>query len=88
MIDAWFSSSENTWAPSAANTSNTERLAANPVGNTTARSHAFHSARDVSSSTCTGREPVIRREAPDPAPQRSSARWAASTTAGWVVNPR
>ena len=50
------------------------RLAAKPVGKTTARSHPFHAARAASSSAWTGREPVTRRDAPDPAPQRSRAR--------------
>ena len=39
MIDAWLSSSEKIRAPSAPNTDNTDRLAAKPVGKTTARSH-------------------------------------------------
>ena len=88
MIEAWLSSSENTWAPSVPNTDSTERLAANPVGNTTARSHPFHAARASSSSAWTGREPVTSREAPAPEPQRSRARCAAATTSASAVSPR
>ena len=88
MIDAWFSSSEKTRAPSVANTDSTERLAAKPVGNTTASSHRFHAASSDSRATCTGRVPVTRREAPEPEPQRSNASWAAATTTGCEASPR
>ena len=88
MMEAWLSSSEWTTTPSEPNTDSTDRLAANPVGNTTAASAPFHSASAVSSSWWTGREPVIRREAPEPAPQRSRATCAAATTSGWAVRPR
>ena len=88
MIEAWFSSSEKTWAPSVPKTDRTDRLAANPVGKSTAPPHRFQAARAASNSSCTGREPVTRRDAPDPEPHRSRARWAASTTSGSVVRPR
>ena len=88
MIDAWLSSSEHTSTSRAPKVVSTPRLAANPVGNSTARSVPFHSASARSSSPCTGREPTMSRADPEPAPQRSSASCAAATTAGCCVKPR
>ena len=80
MIDAWFSSSEQTSVPGPPNVVSTPRLAANPVGKRTAASACFHAASSRSSSECTGRDPTIRRAAPAPVPQRSIAACAAATT--------
>ncbi len=61
MIDAWLSSSLNTtvsWRPPAPTSApSTPRLAAKPVGNTSADPVPFHAARAASSSWCTGRLP-------------------------------
>ena len=65
-----------------------ERLAANPVGNSSAASVPRQSASSRSRSWCTGREPTTRRAAPDPVPQRSTASMAAAFTAGCWVRPR
>ena len=66
MIDAWFSSSEHTSVPGPPNVVSTPRFAANPVGKSTAASVCFQSASARSSSEWTGREPTIRRAAPEP----------------------
>ncbi len=50
MIEAWLSSSEWTTTPPEANTDNTDRLAANPVGKMTAASVPFQSASAASRS--------------------------------------
>ena len=42
MIDAWFSSSEQTSVPGPPNVVSTPRFAANPVGKSTAASVCFH----------------------------------------------
>ena len=82
MIDAWLSSSEQTSAPGPPNVVSTPRFAAKPVGKSDrALRRRFQSASSRSSSECTGREPTMRRAAPEPAPQRSSAACAAATTA-------
>ena len=87
-IDAWFSSSEHTRVPAPPKVVSTPRLVANPVGNSTARAAPFHAASSASSSAWIGREPTMSRAAPDPAPQRSIASWAAAITAGCWVSPR
>ncbi len=88
MIEAWLSSSDSTRTPGPPSTLSAPRLAAKPVGKQTAASVAFHAARAVSNSVCTGRDPVTRREAPAPAPQRSNAACAAPMTAGCALSPR
>ena len=88
MIDAWFSSSEHTKVPGPPNVVSTPRLAAKPVGKSTAASACFHAASSRSSSEWMGRDPTIRRAAPAPVPQRSIAAWAARDDAGCWVSPR
>ena len=93
MIEAWFSSSlqiSGTAPPGAAAATavTTPRLAAYPVGNSTARSVPFQSASSASSSAWTGRLPTTRREAPEPLPPWRVASTAASMTAGCAVRPR
>ena len=68
MMLAWFSSSERTRTPGPPSVLRAPRLAAKPVGKQTAASVPFHAASARSSSACTGRLPVTRREAPAPAP--------------------
>src|SRR5437762_1383203 len=86
MIDAWLSSSLTTVTPGVAKVASTPRLAAKPDGKTTARSVRFQSARAASSSWCTGREPTMRRAAPEPAPHGDRAHPPAGTQArgGWL----
>ena len=50
MIDAWFSSSEQTSTPGPPNVVSTPRFAAKPVGKSAARGVAFHAASSCSSS--------------------------------------
>ena len=88
MIDAWLSSSEQIRTSSSAKVVITPRFAAKPVGKRTADSVRFQSASAASSCVCTGRLPTMSRADPAPAPQWSSASWAAATTAGWRVRPR
>ena len=73
MMLAWFSSSERMRTPGPPSVQSTPRLAANPVGKVTAASVPFQSASSRSSSLWTGRLPVTRRDAPEPAPQRARA---------------
>ncbi len=87
MMLAWLSSSESTRTPRPPSAHRVPRLAAKPVGKQMAASVPFHSASSRSSSLWTGREPVTRREAPAPAPHRSSASWAARTTSGCALRP-
>ncbi len=88
MMEAWLSSSEQMRTPPAPKTLRTPRLAAKPVGKTTARSAPLARASSSSSWAWQGRLPVTRRLAPAPVPQRSRASWAAATTAGWTERPR
>ena len=88
MIEAWFSSSDSTRTVGPPSTLSAPRLAAKPVGKQTAASVPFQAAKATSSSVCTGRDPVTSREAPAPAPQRSSAPRAAVTTVGCALSPR
>ena len=88
MIDAWFSSSENTVTPAVPNVVSTPRFAAKPVGNRALRSVPFHAASSRSSSEWIGRDPTISRAEPEPVPQRSSASCAAAMTVGCEVSPR
>ena len=88
MIEAWFSSSDSTRTAGPPSTLSAPRLAAKPVGKQTAASVPFQAASAASSSVCTGRDPVTNRDAPAPAPQRSSAARAAATTASCALSPR
>ena len=88
MSEAWLSSSEHTRVSGPAKVLSTPRLAANPVLKRTAASVPFQADSSVSSSSCTGREPTMRRAAPAPVPQRSIAACAAARTAGCWVSPR
>ena len=87
-IDAWLSSSETMSAASMTESREHAEVRGEPGGKDDRLSCAFHPASSASSSWCTGREPVTSRDAPEPAPHRSSASCAASTTTGWVVRPR
>jgi hypothetical protein len=88
MIEAWFSSSDSTRTAGPPSTLSAPRLAAKPVGKQTAASVPFHAANAISSSVCTGRDPVTSRDAPAPAPQRSNAPRAASMTVACALSPR
>ena len=88
MIEAWLSSSDTIRVPAAPSAVSTPRLAANPVGNSTARSVPFQSASSASNSRWIGRAPVMSREPPAPVPHRSIAALAASATAGCALSPR
>ncbi len=88
MIEAWFSSSDSTRTAGPASTLRAPRLAAKPVGKQTAASVPFQAANATSNSVCTGRDPVTSRDAPAPAPQRSSAPHAAATTVAVRAQPQ
>ena len=74
MMEAWFSSSERTPHPGAAEHREHAEVGGEP-GREAPRPPRvpFQAASAASSSAWTGRDPVTRREAPDPAPQRSRA---------------
>jgi len=64
------------------------RFAWYPELKTSAPSAHLKAATSSSSSWWIERFPLIRRDAPAPIPNRSSAPFAAATSAGWDDSPR
>ena len=89
MIDAWFSSSEQTSTSGPPNVVSTPRFAAKPVGKSAARVGALPAPRArLRARECTGREPTIepgRARAGAPAVERGVR---GRDHAGCVVRPR
>ena len=88
-IEAWFSSSEQTRVPGPPSVVRTPRFAAKPVGKSTAALGLLPRRQlDLERRGARAASPTISRAAPEPAPQRSSAAWAAAITVGCWVSPR
>jgi hypothetical protein len=88
MIDAWFRLSETMRSASPAMTGITPVLAVKPDWKVSTASVRLKRASSASSSSWSVIVPAMVRTAPEPAPNRSTARSAASRSLGWWVRPR
>ena len=88
MMLAWLSASDTMTAPSGARIGITPVLQVKPDWKVSVASTCLKSASRASSSSCRLIVPAMVRTAPDPAPNRSTARMAASRSRGCVFRPR